>query len=153
MERYASPNQKNGMTRWDVLVAKINPSLRPLDKLTFWACIGEKVDTVFVRNSTVRQQCKLHRAAVREVLDHWNRTDRKVTALLCRGEDKPTDVFLYQNNRYLDKVHPGSDLQPGDGSGPKKTGCPYTERKFFSKYLNDHAMGKVGIRYTGSANG
>ena len=23
------------MTRWDVLVAKINPTLRPLDKLTF----------------------------------------------------------------------------------------------------------------------
>ena len=30
------------MTRWDVLVAKINPTLRPLDKLTLSRYIGEK---------------------------------------------------------------------------------------------------------------
>ena len=49
------PDQKRypGMTRWDVLVAKLNPTLRPLDDLTLARYIGEKVETSIRRNSTV----------------------------------------------------------------------------------------------------
>ena len=41
------PNQKKypGMTRWQVLVSNINPTLQPLDKITLARYIGEVVET------------------------------------------------------------------------------------------------------------
>ena len=50
------PNQKKypGMTRLQVLMANINPTLRKYDKLTLSRFIGERVETSIRRNSTVR---------------------------------------------------------------------------------------------------
>ena len=42
-----------------------------------------------------------------EVLEQLEPNNRKVTAYYLPDEEgKPTDVFLYQNDRYLDKVRP-----------------------------------------------
>ena len=103
------PNQKKypGMTRWDVLVARINPTLRPLDKLTLSRYIGERVETSVRRNSTVRVAYADWWLSGPEVLEKLEPNNRKVTAFYLPDEEgKPTDVFLYQNDRYIDKVRP-----------------------------------------------
>ena len=42
-----------------------------------------------------------------EVLEKLEPNNRKVTAFYLPDEEgKPTDVFLYQNDRYIDKVRP-----------------------------------------------
>lgn len=42
-----------------------------------------------------------------EVLEQLESNNRKVTAYYLPNEEgKPTDVFLFQNDRYLDKVRP-----------------------------------------------
>ena len=145
------PNQKKypGMTRWDVLVAKINPTLRPLDKLTLSRYIGEKVDTSIRRNSTVRVANADWWLSGPEVLEQLEPNSRKVTAYYLPDEEgKPTDVFLYQNDRYLDKVRPVVTYNRVMAEQTEEDRVAYTEQNkvlsHFSKYLNDHAIGKVG---------
>ena len=150
------PNQKKypGMTRWDVLVAKINPTLRPLDKLTLSRYIGEKVDTSIRRNSTVRVANADWWLSGPEVLEQLEPNNRKVTAYYLPDEEgKPTDVFLYQNDRYLDKVRPVVTYSRVMAEQTEEDRAVYTEQakivSHFSKYLKDHAIGKVG---TGTPN-
>ena len=142
------------MTRWDVLVAKINPTLRPLDKLTLSRYIGEKVDTSIRRNSTVRVANADWWLSGPEVLEQLEPNNRKVTAYYLPDEEgKPTDVFLYQNDRYLDKVRPVVTYNRVMAEQTEEDRAAYTEQNkvlsHFSKYLNDHAIGKVG---TGTLN-
>lgn len=145
------PNQKKypGMTRWDVLVAKINPSLRPLDKLTLSRYIGEKVETGIRRNSTVRVAHGEWWISGPEVLEKLEPNNRKVTAYYLPDEEgKPTEVFLFQNDRYLDKVRPVETFNRVMAEQTEKDKAVYTDQNKimsrFGKYLDDHAIGKVG---------
>ncbi len=101
------PNQKKypGMTRWEVLVANINPTLETMNTLTLARYIGEKVPTTIRRNSVVRvcyEDWWLSEPAVLEKLETNN---YKVDAYYLPDEEgKPTDVYLFQGNRYIDKV-------------------------------------------------
>lgn len=146
------PNQKKypGMTRWDVLVAKINPTLRPLDKLTLSRYIGERVETSIRRNSTVRVAYTDWWLSGPEVLETLQPGNRKVTAYYLPDEEgRATDVFLYQGDRYIDKVRP---VVTFNRVLPEQTGedkAAYTEQakiiSHFGKYVRDHAIGKVGV--------
>lgn len=146
------PNQKKypGMTRWDVLVAKINPTLRPLDKLTLSRYIGVRVETSIRRNSTVRVAYADWWLSGPEVLETLQPGNRKVTAYYLPDEEgRATDVFLYQGDRYIDKVRP---VVTFNRVLPEQTGedkAAYTEQakiiSHFGKYVCDHAIGKVGV--------
>lgn len=61
-------------------------------------------------------------------------------------EGKPTDVFLYQNDRYLDKVRPVVTYNRVMAEQTEEDRVAYTEQNkvlsHFSKYLNDHAIGR-----------
>lgn len=101
------PNQKKykGMTRWDVLVANINPTLQPLDKLTLSRYIGERVPTSIRRNSTVRVCHEDWWLSAPEVLEKLDPNNYKVTAYFLPDENgEPTDVYIFQDDRYIDKV-------------------------------------------------
>lgn len=101
------PNQKKykGMTRWDVLVANINPTLQPLDKLTLSRYIGERVPTSVRRNSTVRVRHEDWWLSAPEVLEKLDPNNYKVTAYFLPDENgEPTDVYIFQDDRYIDKV-------------------------------------------------
>ena len=101
------PNQKKypGMTRWDVLVANINPMLQPLDKLTLSRYIGERVPTSVRRNSTVRVRREDWWLSEPEVLEKLDPNNYKVTAYFIPDENgEPTDVYIFQDDRYIDKV-------------------------------------------------
>jgi len=94
-----------GMTRWDVLTGRLNPSLQPLDKLRLSWYIGEHVDTSVRRNSTVTVAGEQWWLSAPEVIEKLRPNDYKVTACYLPDEDgKPTDVYLFQGERYIDKV-------------------------------------------------
>lgn len=146
------PNQKKypGMTRWDVLVAKVNPTLRPLDKLTLSRYIGERVETGIRRNSTVRVACADWWLSGPEVLENLEPNNRKVTAYYIPDEEgRPTDVFLYQGDRYIDKVRPVATYNRVMAEQTGEDRRNYTDQakviSHFGKYLDDHAIGKVGV--------
>lgn len=101
------PNQKKypGMTRWDVLLEHINPNLKPFDAVTLARYIGEEVETSVRRNSTVRVAYEDWWLSSPEVLERLAPNNKKVTAYYLPDEDgKPTDVFLFQGDRYIDQV-------------------------------------------------
>ena len=101
------PNQKKypGMTRWDVLMEHINPNLKPFDAVTLARYIGEEVETSVRRNSTVRVAYEDWWLSSPEVLERLAPNNKKVTAYYLPDEDgKPTDVFLFQGDRYIDQV-------------------------------------------------
>ena len=146
------PNQKKypGMTRWDVLVAKINPTLRPLDKLTLSRYIGECVETSIRRNSTVHVAYADWWLSGPEVLEKLEPNNRKVTAYYLPDEEgKPVDVFLYQGDRYIDKVRPVVTYNRVMAEQSDADKEAYTEQakimSHFDKWLDDHAIGKVGV--------
>lgn len=149
------PNQKKypGMTRWDVLVARINPTLRPLDKLTLSRYIGEKQETSIRRNSTVRVAHADWWLSDPEVLRKLEPNNRKVTAYYLPDEEgKPTDVFLYQNDRYIDKVRPVETFNRVMAEQTEDDERKKTEQhkivSHFDKWLRDNAIGEVGVAPT-----
>lgn len=146
------PNLKKypGMTRWDVLVARINPTLRPLDKLTLSRYIGERVETSVRRNSTVRVAYADWWLSGPEVLEKLEPNNRKVTAFYLPDEEgKPTDVFLYQNDRYIDKVRPVVTYSRVMAEQTEEDKAAYTEQakimSHFDKWVRDNAIGQVGV--------
>ncbi len=146
------PNQKKypGMTRWDVLVARINPTLRPLDKLTLSRYIGEKVETSVRRNSTVRVAYKDWWLSDPTVLEKLKPNDRKVTAYYLPDEEgRPTDVFLFQNDRYIDKVRQMVTYNRVMAEQTEEDKDAYMEQSkiisHFDKYVRDNAIGQVGV--------
>ena len=149
--RSLHPNQKKypGMTRWDVLVAKINPTLRPFDSLTLSRYIGEKVETSIQRNSTVRVAYADWWISGPEVLEELEPNNRKVTAYYLPDEEgKPTDVYLFKGDRYIDKVRPVKTYNRVMAEQTDEDVANYIEqRKYvshFNKYLRDNAITKVG---------
>lgn len=101
------PDQKRfkGMTRWDVLMERINPNLRPYDEITLARYIGEKVETSVRRNSTVRVAYEDWWLSSYEVLEKLAPNNYKVTAYYLPDEEgKPQNVFIFQGDRYIDQV-------------------------------------------------
>lgn len=91
------PNQKKypGMSRWDVLVANINPTLQPLDKLTLARYIGERVETSIRRNSTVRVAYEDWWLSNTDRLERLEPNNSKVTAYYIPNEEgKAQDVYI-----------------------------------------------------------
>lgn len=93
------------MTRWDVLMERINPNLRPYDEITLARYIGEKVETSVRRNSTVRVAYEDWWLSSYEVLKKLAPNNYKVTAYYLPDEDgKPQNVYIFQGDRYIDQV-------------------------------------------------
>lgn len=100
------PNQKKypGMSRWEVLKANINPELERMDKLTLSRYIGESVQTTIRRNSTVRVCYEDWWLSSPEVLEKLIPNNYKVTAYYLPDEEgRPTDVYLFQDDLFIDK--------------------------------------------------
>jgi len=146
------PDQKKfkGMTRWDVLVGRINPTLRPMDKRTLSRYIGEKVETSIRRNSTVRVCYEDWWLSDTKVLERLEPNNMKVEAYYLPDEEgRAADVYLFQGERYIDKVE---KVETYNRVMAEQT--PEDEAKFvaqqkkvaqFGKYVKDNAIKRVGI--------
>lgn len=146
------PNQKKykGMTRWDVLVANINPTLQPLDKATIARHVGEKVNTTIRRNSYCRvagEDWWLSKPTVIELLAP---NDYKVEAYyLTDDEGKITDMFIYQGDMYIDRLdNLGTyNTARAEQTDDDKEIFVKQRKKIseFNAYVDDNAIVPVGL--------
>lgn len=94
-----------GMTRWEVLIANINPDLRDYDEKTIARYVGEKVNTSIRRNSTVRVCHEDWWISRPEVLGKLAPNNKKVEAYYLPTEDgRAENVYIYQNGKYIDTL-------------------------------------------------
>ena len=101
------PNQKKypGMSRWDVLVQHINPTLKPYSKMAISKYVGVCVQTSVRRNSTVRVAHDDWWLSSTEVLERLKPNNKKVEAYYLPEEDGSVkDVYIYQGESFIDKV-------------------------------------------------
>lgn len=145
------PNQKKypGMTRWEVLAAHINPTLRKYDKLTLSRFIGERVETSIRRNSTVRVAYEDWWLSDASVLERLQPNDYKVTAYYLPDEEgKPTDVYLFQGDRFIDKVEKVETYNRVLAEQTDEDVVKYIEQQKkisrFGKYVRENAIDRVG---------
>lgn len=146
------PNQKKykGMSRWDVLVANINPELRPLDKATIARHVGEKVKTTIRRNSYCRVAGEDWWLSKTEAIELLAPNDYKVEAYyLTDGEGKITDMFIYQGDMYIDRLENVGTFNTARAEQTEKDKRVFTEQRkkirHFEKYIKDRAIGRVGV--------
>lgn len=146
------PNQKKypGMTRWQVLVANINPTLERMDKLTLSYYLGERVETSVRRNSTVRVAYEDWWLSDPSVLEKLNPNDYKVTAYYLPDEDgKATDVYLFQGNRYIDKVERVETFNRVMAEQTDEDVAIFIDQQKriakFDKYIRDNAIPKLMV--------
>lgn len=146
------PNQKKypGMTRWDVLVANINPTLEPLDELTLARYIGEKVETSVRRNSTIRVAYEDWWLSGTEVLEKLAPNDYKVTAYyLPNDEGKAENVYIFQGDRYIDKVEKVETYNRVMAEQTDEDAAKFIEQRKkiskFSCYVNENAVESVCV--------
>ena len=101
------PNQKKytGMTRWDVLVDNMNPTLLPIDKEVWARYIGDKVSTSIRRNSYCRVMGEDWWLSKTEVIEKLAPNNWNVDAYYLTAEDgSVTDVWIWQNDQPIDKL-------------------------------------------------
>lgn len=146
------PNQKKfpGMTRWDVLCERINPSLRQLDKLTLARYIGERVETSIRRNSTVRVAYEDWWLSSTSVLEKLRPNDYKVTAYFMPDEEgKPTEVYIFQGDKYIDHVERVQTYNRVLAEQTDEDVANYIEQQkkisSFKKYMRDHEIEGLGV--------
>ena len=146
------PNQKKykGMTRWDVLVANINPTLRPLDKATIARYVGEKVSTTIRRNSYCRVCGEDWWLSKIEVIELLAPNDYKVDAYYLTDEEgKVTDMFIYQGDMYIDRLDNKGTYCTARAEQTEKDEKIFEEQQkwvsHFNKYVEDNAIARVGL--------
>lgn len=146
------PNQKKykGMTRWDVLVANINPTLQPLDKATIARYVGEKVSTSIRRNSYCRVAGEDWWLSKTEVIELLAPNDYKVEAYYLTDEEgKITDMFIYQGDMYIDRLENLGTYNTARAEQTEEDERIFTEQRkkisHFNKYVEDNAIGRVGV--------
>ncbi len=104
------PNQDKypGMTRWEVLIANINPNLRPYDESYLARFLGEEVSTSIKRNSYVRVCHRDWWLSSPEILEKLETNNYKVTAYYMPDDStgSPENVYIYQGGRYIDTLEP-----------------------------------------------
>lgn len=146
------PNQKKypGMTRWDVLVANVNPTLQQFDKLTLSRYIGERVETSIRRNSTVRVCYEDWWLSSPEILEQLEPNNYKVTAYYLPDESgAPQDVYIFQGDRYIDKVEKVQTYNRVMAEQTEEDVANYIEQRKkvakWGKYIDDNAAIQVGV--------
>jgi len=146
------PDQKKwkGMTRWDVLVSRVNPTLKPMDTLTLSKYIGEKVETSIRRNSTVRVCYADWWLSDASVLEKLEPNNMKVEAYYLPDEEgRPTDVYLFQGERYIDKVKRVETYNRVMAEQTEDDEAKFVAQRKeiakWGKYMRDNAIAPVGV--------
>lgn len=149
------PDQKRypGMTRWQVLVANVNPTLLPYDARTLARHIGEAVETSVRRNSTVRVAHEDWWLSSTAALERLAPNNYKVTAYYLPDEEGgPTEVYLYQGDRYIDKVERVDTYNRVMAEQTDEDVVKFIEQQKkvagFRKYVTDNAIHRVGVMKT-----
>ena len=146
------PNQKKyrGMSRWDVLVANINPDLRPLDAAALAKFVGERVSTSVRRNSYCRVCGEDWWISKPEVLELLAPNDYKVEARYLTDEQgEITDMFIFQNDMLIDRLDRVGTYNTARAEQTDTDRAIFQEQQHrlgqFKQYMERNAVPKVGI--------
>lgn len=140
-----------GMTRWEVLIANINPSLRPYDELHIARYLGNEVQTSVRRNSYVRVCHMDWWLSSPEVLERLAPNNYKCTAYFLPDikSGKPENVYLYQNGIYIDtleKIETFSRVVSEHTDDDRlKLGRQMKKINRFKAYLEKNAIAPLGV--------
>lgn len=146
------PDQKRfpGMTRWEVLIANINPNLRPYDERTLARYLGEAVNTTVRRNSYVRVCYADWWLSAPEILERLAPNNYKVTAYYLPDEEgNAANVYLYQGERYIDQVEKVETFNRvyAEQTEEDREKFRRQEEKViaFKKYIADRRISRLGV--------
>ena len=146
------PDQKRfpGMTRMQVLEGRINPTLRPLDKLSLSRYIGVRVETSIRRNSTVRVAEEDWWLSDPSVLGRLEPNNYRVTACYLPDEDgRPTEVYLMQGDRYIDRVERVETFSRVIAEQTDEDVARFVEQRKkiakFGRYVRERSVGRVAV--------
>lgn len=146
------PNQKKypGMTRWDVLVENMNPTLLPMDKEVWARYIGDKVSTSIRRNSYCRVMGEDWWLSKTEVIEKLAPNNWHVDAYYLTDEKgEVTDIWIWQNDQPIDKLEKIGTFNTAAAELTDKDNEIFIAQQkkisHFNAYIKAHEIGKVGI--------
>lgn len=146
------PNQKKypGMTRWDVLTGNMNPTLQPMNKAVLARYIGEHVKTSIRRNSYCRVAYEDWWLSDVKVMESLKPNDWNVDAYYLTDEEgKITDVYIYQGDRYIDRLENIGTFNSADAEQTDEDRAVFVaqQKKIakFNKYVKDNAIERVCV--------
>ena len=146
------PNQKKykGMTRWQVLVQNMNPTLQPLDRALWARYIGEHVSTSIRRNSYCRVNGSDWWLSKVEVIEKLEPNNVKVEAYYLTNEQgEAVDVWIYQNDMMIDKLQDVGTFNTADAEQTDEDRRIFTEQQkriaHFGKWVKDNEIARVGV--------
>ena len=146
------PNQKKypGMTRWDVLVENMNPTLLPMDKEVWARYIGDKVSTSIRRNSYCRVMGEDWWLSKTEVIEKLAPNNWHVDAYYLTDEKGAvTDVWIWQNDQPIDKLEKIGTFNTAAAELTDEDNEIFIAQQkkisHFNAYIKAHEIGKVGI--------
>ena len=125
-------------------------TLLPYDARTLALHIGETVETSIRRNSTVRVAHEDWWLSNTAALERLAPNNYKVTAYYLPDEEGgPTDVYLYQGDRYIDKVERVETFNRVMAEQTDEDVVKFIEQQKkvagFRKYVTDNAIRRVGV--------
>jgi hypothetical protein len=130
------PNQKKypGMTRLDVLKAKINPNTAEFDPALVARYVGEKTSTTIRRNQYVTVRHGKYQLPKVEVLSKLKPNNYSVDAYyLPDAEGIVNEVYLYQNDEFIAMCQPLETFNRATAERTEKDENARTEQ---SKYIS-----------------
>lgn len=146
------PNQKRypGLTRWQVLVQNLNPTLQPLDRAICARYVGEHVSTSVRRNSYCRVQGRDWWISRTEVIERLEPNNWQVEAYyLTNEEGQATDVWIYQGDTLIDKLEDVGTFNTADAEQTDLDRAVFTAQQHkiahFRSYVAQRAVTPVGV--------
>lgn len=146
------PNQKKypGMTRWDVLLARQNPDLRPWDKAVLYRYIGHRTETTIRQNAYLTVQYRQYRLPEPQVIARLEPRNYKVEAYwLPDREGNVREVYVYQKGKYIATCQAVARYNENTAEQTEADREAYTEQARyvarFDKMVRDGKVSPVGV--------
>lgn len=153
------PNQKKykGMTRWQVLVQNMNPTLQPLDRALWARYIGEHVSTSIRRNSYCRVNGCDWWLSQTEVIEKLEPNNVKVEAYYLTNEQgEAVDVWIYQNDMMIDKLQNVGTFNTADAEQTDEDRAVFVEQQkkiaHFGAYVKRNGIAPLRVMDKGQAD-
>lgn len=151
------PNQKKypGMTRWQVLVENINPTLQPVDKTVLYRFIGNHEETSIRRNHYCRVLYKDWWISSPSVINRLAPNNFKVDAYyLYDAYGEVNEVMIYQNGIYIDTLRDMGTYNEALSERTEKDDATFARQQAFAaqfdKEMKDNRIKAVGVMPSGT---
>jgi len=145
------------MTRWQVLVQNMNPTLQPLDRALWARYIGEHVSTSIRRNSYCRVNGCDWWLSQTEVIEKLEPNNVKVEAYYLTNEQgEAVDVWIYQNDMMIDKLQNVGTFNTADAEQTDKDRAVFVEQQkkiaHFGAYVKRNGIAPLRVMDKGQAD-